>query len=644
MAMSFVAQSARGIGQPMVPQAEIDKAHTIVERFMIRWRGEPDPAHVKAVDAYFVSAAEHGMNASTFTARVIASTGADVAAALSGAVGAMSGPLHGGAPSRVLGMIEEVERTGDAAAYVKGVLDNGRAADGLRPPRLPRRGPARPRAAPYGHASSAPRATRSPRRWRRPRWPSCKERSPDRVLETNVEFWAAIVLDFAEVPAHMFTSMFTCARLAGWSAHILEQKRTGRLIRPSATLRRPGAAQARGRSPAGTPSWSRRPATPRSPAPRPSSPRLVGMPAPSDIVIPAALSPPTAGSAPARPRSAPAQVDALARRRRRPTSAPRTGRRPVQGAVGRVRAGLAELFSLPDGYEVVLGNGGATAFWDIATFGLIREQQPAPVVRRVRLEVRQGGRRTAPFLGDPTVITASRATHPWFAAEDGVDVYACPHNETSTGVADPRSRARRRRRRRRAGASSTRPPAPAACRSTRPQTDVYYFAPQKCVRLRRRAVARADVPGRDRARRARSRPRGRWVPAFLDLSTAIEQSRLDQTYNTPALATIFLMAEQIDWINAQGGLTGASSAPPSRAARLYAWAEKRRTRRRSSPTRRCARRSSAPSTSTTRSTRPRSRRRCGPTGSSTPSPTASSAATSCGSRCSRRSTRPTSRR
>ncbi|MDF9805709.1 hypothetical protein M2436_004256 [Streptomyces sp. HB372] len=125
MALSYVAQSARGQGRPMVPQSEIDKAQSVVERFMIRWRGEPDPKHVKAVDAYWTSAAEHGMNASTFTARVIASTGADVAAALSGAVGAMSGPLHGGAPSRVLGMIEEIERTGDASAYVKQALDRG---------------------------------------------------------------------------------------------------------------------------------------------------------------------------------------------------------------------------------------------------------------------------------------------------------------------------------------------------------------------------------------------------------------------------------------------------------------------------------------------------------------------------------------
>src|SRR5437764_10821344 len=232
-ALSFVAQSARGLGLPAVPQKEIDKAATIVERFMKRWRGEPDPKHVKAVDAYWTSAAEHGMNASTFTARVIASTGADVAAALSGAVGALSGPLPGGAPSRVLGMIEEIERSGDAEGYVKAVLDRGERLMG------------------FGHRvyrAEDPRARvlrRTARELGAPRYDvaealekaalaELRERRPDRVLETNVEFWAAIVLDFAEVPAHMFTSMFTCARLAGWSAHVLEQKRTGRLIRPSA--------------------------------------------------------------------------------------------------------------------------------------------------------------------------------------------------------------------------------------------------------------------------------------------------------------------------------------------------------------------------------------------------------------------------
>jgi citrate synthase len=233
MALSFVAQSARGQGRPMVPQSEVDKAQTIVERFMIRWRGEPDPRHVKAVDAYWTSAAEHGMNASTFTARVIASTGADVAACLSGAVGAMSGPLHGGAPSRVLHMLDGVEKTGDAQAYVKGVLDRGERLMG------------------FGHRvyrAEDPRARvlrRTAQELDAPRYEvaaalekaaleELRARRPDRVLETNVEFWAAVVLDFAEVPPHMFTPMFTCARTAGWSAHILEQKRTGRLIRPSA--------------------------------------------------------------------------------------------------------------------------------------------------------------------------------------------------------------------------------------------------------------------------------------------------------------------------------------------------------------------------------------------------------------------------
>lgn len=233
MALSFVAQSARGQDRPMVPQREVDRAETITERFMIRWRGEPDPRHVEAVDAYWVSAAEHGMNASTFTSRVIASTGADVAACLSGAVAAMSGPLHGGAPSRVLYMLEGVERTGDARAYVREVLDKGERLMG------------------FGHRvyrAEDPRARvlrETCRRLDAPRYEvaaaleesalaELHERRPDRVLATNVEFWAAVVLDFAEVPASMFTPMFSCARTAGWSAHVLEQKRTGRLVRPSA--------------------------------------------------------------------------------------------------------------------------------------------------------------------------------------------------------------------------------------------------------------------------------------------------------------------------------------------------------------------------------------------------------------------------
>ena len=240
MVLSYVAQAARGLGQPMVPQSEVDKAASITERFMIRWKGEPDPKHVKAVDAYWASAAEHGMNASTFTARVVASTGADVGASLSAAIGAMSGPLHGGAPSRVLGMLEAVEQRGDAASYVKELLDNGERLMGFGhrvyraedPRARVLRRTARELAAPrYEVAEALEKAALA----------ELRERRPDRVLETNVEFWAAIVLDFAEVPPHMFTSMFTCARTGGWSAHILEQKRTGRLIRPSAKYAGPAS-------------------------------------------------------------------------------------------------------------------------------------------------------------------------------------------------------------------------------------------------------------------------------------------------------------------------------------------------------------------------------------------------------------------
>ncbi len=233
MALSFVAQSARGIGKPPVSQREIDKASSIPERFLIRWRGEADPNHVKAIDAYWNSAAEHGMNASTFTARVVASTGADVAAALSAAVGALSGPLHGGAPSRVLKMLDDVAASGDAEQYVKDVLDRGDRLMG------------------FGHRvyrAEDPRARvlrRTARQIGAPRvevaealelaaLAELKARRPDRVLATNVEFWSAVVLDFADVPPELFTPMFTCARTAGWSAHIMEQKREGRLIRPTA--------------------------------------------------------------------------------------------------------------------------------------------------------------------------------------------------------------------------------------------------------------------------------------------------------------------------------------------------------------------------------------------------------------------------
>jgi citrate synthase len=230
--ISVVAQSARGDATP-VPERVVEAGEITAEQFLLRWRGEAEPTHVTAIDSYWVSAAEHGMNASTFTARTVASTGADCAAAMSAAVGALSGPLHGGAPTRVLRMLDEVARSGDAERYVKGVLDSGERLMG------------------FGHRvyrAEDPRARvlrRTAKELGSPRFEVAEEleraaleelhaRKPDRVLATNVEFWSAVVLDIADIPADLFPAMFACARVAGWSAHVLEQKRTGRLIRPSA--------------------------------------------------------------------------------------------------------------------------------------------------------------------------------------------------------------------------------------------------------------------------------------------------------------------------------------------------------------------------------------------------------------------------
>jgi len=242
MALSYVAQSARGVGQPAVPESRVNEAATIVERFMVRWRGEPDPKHVAAIDAYWVSAAEHGMNASTFTARVIASTGADVAASLSGAIGAMSGPLHGGAPARVLPMIDEVERTGNAKKVIDDIMDNhgrimgfGHRVYRAEDPRarVLRRTAKELGSTRYEAAEALEHAALE----------ALRERHPERAIETNVEFWAAVILDFAEVPTAMMPAMFTCARTGGWSAHVLEQKRLGKLVRPAALYVGPGPRQ-----------------------------------------------------------------------------------------------------------------------------------------------------------------------------------------------------------------------------------------------------------------------------------------------------------------------------------------------------------------------------------------------------------------
>ncbi len=231
-ALSIVAQAARGARAP-VPELEVELGENAAAQFLIRWRGEADPRHVQAIDTYWVSAAEHGMNASTFTARITASTGADCAASLSSAVGTLSGPLHGGAPTRVLLMLDEVEASGDPDAYVRGLLDRGDRIMGFGH-RVYRAEDPRARVLRRAAHELGSKRVEVAEELERAALAALREKSPDRVLETNVEFWAAVVLEIAEIPPPMYPAMFGCARVAGWSAHIVEQRRTGRLIRPSA--------------------------------------------------------------------------------------------------------------------------------------------------------------------------------------------------------------------------------------------------------------------------------------------------------------------------------------------------------------------------------------------------------------------------
>ena len=232
--MSIVAKSA-AVHDGREPAADdvVAQGETAAEKFLLRWRGEANPDHVKAIDTYWICTAEHGLNASTFTARITASTGADCAAAMSGAVGALSGPLHGGAPARVLPMLDEVAKSGDPEAYVQNILSKHGLIMG------------------FGHRvyrAEDPRSRilkRTAKELGSPRYEvaealekaalaALREYKPDYVIATNVEFYSAVVLDVAEVPPDLTPAMFACARVAGWAAHILEEKRTGRLIRPSA--------------------------------------------------------------------------------------------------------------------------------------------------------------------------------------------------------------------------------------------------------------------------------------------------------------------------------------------------------------------------------------------------------------------------
>ena len=243
--------------------------------------------------------------------------------------------------------------------------------------------------------------------------------------------------------------------------------------------------------------------------------------------------------------------------------------KPVKNVVHRVREGLGSLFSLPDGYEVVLGNGGSTAFWDIATFGLIENKSQHLVFGEFSSKFAAAAKE-APFLGDPTVIKSEPGSHPLAVAEVGVDVYALTHNETSTGVSMPIKRP--------GGTDGAlvlvdATSAAGGLEVDAKEFDTYYFAPQKSFAsdgglwlalMSPAAIARAE----------KIKASGRWVPAFFDLGIAIENSRLDQTYNTPALMTLMLLADQIEWMNTNGGLKFAAGRSADSSSRLYSWAEK----------------------------------------------------------------------
>lgn len=242
--------------------------------------------------------------------------------------------------------------------------------------------------------------------------------------------------------------------------------------------------------------------------------------------------------------------------------------KPVKAQFARLKSGLADLFTLPEGYEVVVGNGGSTAFWDIAAFGLIRDRAQFLTFGEFGSKFANSAK-AAPFLSDPIIIKSEPGDAPAFVPEAGIDAYCTPHNETSTGVA-------------------VRPYRPSGIDDDAlviidatsgaggldvdlADVDAYYFSPQKCFAsdgglfiaiLSPKAIARAEE----------IKASGRYIPPFLDLMTAIENSRLDQTNNTPALATVFLMAEQLDWFNANGGLKWTTARTSESSNLIYDWA------------------------------------------------------------------------
>ncbi len=241
---------------------------------------------------------------------------------------------------------------------------------------------------------------------------------------------------------------------------------------------------------------------------------------------------------------------------------------PVKDVVRRVRSGISALFDLPEGYEVVLGNGGSTCFWDIAAFNLVRDKAQFLVFGEFGGKFAEGVA-AAPFTGDPVVLKSDPGSAPSWAPAAGIDLYATPHNETSTGVARPVARP--------VGAD---PDALHVVDATSgagglpvdiTETDVYYFAPQKSFASDGGLWLAVMSPAA--VERVASLA-DRWTPPFLDLQTAIDNSRLDQTYNTPAVATLLMLADQVEWMNDQGGLDWCVARTADSSSRLYTWAEK----------------------------------------------------------------------
>jgi phosphoserine aminotransferase len=286
---------------------------------------------------------------------------------------------------------------------------------------------------------------------------------------------------------------------------------------------------------------------------------------PTSVVLPAELIPGDGrfGSGPSkvRPEAARALADVsgsyLGTSHRQPG---------VKSVVGRIRAGLADLFSLPDGYEVLLGNGGSTSFWDAAAFGLVERRAEHLVFGEFSSKF-AAVTGAAPFLDDPVVLRSEPGTHPELVADATVDAYAYPHNETSTGVMTEV------RRPGDDGLVLVDATSGAGGLPVEPKSfDVYYFAPQKCFAgdggLWLALCSSAAIERIERIAAS-----DRWVPASLDLATAVEQSRLDQTYNTPALATLFLLAEQTEWMLGNGGLEWAAGRCDESARTIYSWAD-----------------------------------------------------------------------